>query len=918
MWDFASSFKHGRSWRTNSGHATFPSEGRSAAHYNAMRMAELAEYRRKRRFAETAEPRGPEPQAKKARKDEKIFVIQKHAARRLHYDLRLEVGGVLKSWAVPKGPSLNPGDKRLAVQVEDHPFEYRKFEGTIPEGNYGAGEVIIWDQGTYEPEGPLSAAEQLERGELKFRLHGHKLNGSFVLVKLKHSRGKNEWLLIKHRDDSADPMWNVEEHGESVVSGRPLPKTQKEKRSAQDSAPPNPADLPGARSAPMPRDVSVTLAKLADKAFSDPNWLFEIKWDGIRTVAYVENGIVNLFARSKREVTAEFPEFQDLARYLRAGSAILDGEIVTLDENGRSDFQKLQNRFGVSKPSQKLITEVPLTYYLFDVLYCNGFDVRKTPLAQRKELLRQILRGNDRVRYSEHQLEKGKELYAVAKEQGLEGIVGKQIESPYTGNRTGYWLKFKIVNELDAVIVGWTAPRRTRQYFGALVLALYDEKKELQFIGSAGTGFDQKTQKDLLAQLEKLRIARSPLSNPPKLREHVEWVRPAMVARIKFANWTEDNHLRAPVFLGIGKDRTPDECTFDAARPERAEKRQTVGVASNPARSKAQVHDTGFEELAHGTAESLRLQIEGRTLALTHLNKIYFPESGIRKRDLIAYYHRMADHILPFLKDRPLVMRRYPNGIQEQSFFQKEAPESIPDWIKRATVYSDERAGEMDYVMAQDRPSLLFLTNLGCIDHNPWSSRFDNQDYPDYVFFDLDPTPETPFTTVLRVARSIYKVLVSTRLTCFLKTSGATGFHIYVPLEPIYKYAETRTFAAIISQIVASELPRDTTLERSVRKRPPGRVLLDALQNAKGKPLAAVYSARAHPGATVSTPVTAEELMNGNIDPDAWTIKTLFARLQTAGDLWKDFWNKRQTLDAALEALTHRLSREKQSRKADS
>jgi len=867
-------------------------------------MAELAEYRRKRRFAETPEPRG-----KKARKDERVFVIQKHAARRLHYDLRLEVGGVLKSWAVPKGPSLNPGDKRLAVQVEDHPFDYRKFEGTIPEGNYGAGEVIIWDQGTYEPEGALSAAEQLERGELKFRLYGKKLNGSFVLVKLKRSQAKNEWLLIKHRDEHADPMWNVDEHGESVVSGRPLPQTQKEKRESQDSAPPNPAELPGARSAPMPREVSVTLAKLADKAFSDPNWLFEIKWDGIRTVAFVENGDVRLFSRSKRDVTAEFPEFQDLARCLRAGTAILDGEIVTLDENGRSDFQKLQNRFGVTKPSQKLIQDVPLTYYLFDVLYCNGFDLRKTPLLQRKELLRQMLRNDDRVRYSEHQLEKGKELYAAAQERGLEGIVGKQMESPYTGNRTGFWLKFKIVTELDAVIIGWTAPRRTRQYFGALVLALYDEKKELQFIGSAGTGFDQKTQKDLLAQLEQLRVARSPLRNPPKLREHVEWVRPAMVARIKFANWTEDNHLRAPVFLGIRKDRPPEECTFVATRPAHVE--DPPAVETKVSRPKSSARDAGFEELARGTAESLRLQVDGRTLALTHLNKIYFPESGIRKRDLLAYYYRIADHILPFLKDRPLVMRRYPNGIQEKSFFQKEAPESIPAWIKRARVYSDERGGEMDYVMAEDRSSLLFLTNLGCIDHNPWSSRFDNQDYPDYVFFDLDPTPDTPFSTVLRVARAIYKVLLSTRLTFFLKTSGATGFHIYVPLEPIYKYSQTRGFAEIISQIVASELPRDTTLERSVRKRPPGRVLLDALQNAKGKPLAAVYSARAHPGATVSTPVTADELMSGKIDPDAWTIKTLESRLEAVGDLWKDFWKKRQTLDAALEALSSRLSGEK-------
>jgi len=880
-------------------------------HYNAFRMPGLAEYRRKRRFKETPEPRG-----KKAPKDEKVFVIQKHAARRLHYDLRLEVSGVLKSWAVPKGPSLNPGDKRLAIQVEDHPFDYRTFEGTIPEGNYGAGEVIVWDQGTFEPEGTLPAAEQIERGELKFRLHGQKLNGSFVLVKLRRSQNKNEWLLIKHRDEHADPMWNVEEHGESVVSGRPLPKThkekQKEKRVVQDSPPLNPAELPGARRAPMPSEISVTLAKLADKPLSDPGWLFEIKWDGIRTVAFVENGAVRLFSRSKRDVTSEFPEFQNLARHIRAGTAILDGEIVTLDENGRSDFQKLQNRFGVSKPSQKLINDVPLTYYFFDLLYCNGFDIRKTPLLQRKEFLRQLLRSDDRLRFSEHQLVKGKELYAAAEAQGLEGIVGKQIESPYTGSRTSSWLKFKIVTELDAVVVGWTAPRRTRQYFGALVLALFDEKRELQFIGSAGTGFDQKTQKDLLAQLEKLRVSRSPLRNPPKLREQVEWVRPAMVARIKFANWTEDNHLRAPVFLGIRKDRTPEECTFAAARPNETASEPSTTVPSAVPKAQAPASESGFEELAHGKSESLRLLVDGRTLALTHLNKIYFPESSIRKRDLLAYYYRVADHILPFLKDRPLVMRRYPNGIEEKSFFQKEAPESIPDWVQRARVYSDERGGEMDYVMAQDRASLLFLTNLGCIDHNPWSSRYDHQDYPDYVFFDLDPTPGTSFTTVLRVARAIYKVLLSTKLVCFLKTSGATGFHIFVPLEPIYKYAQTRTFAAIISQLVASELPRDTTLERSIRKRPAGRVLLDALQNAKGKPLAAVYSARAHPGATVSTPVTAEELMNDSIDPDAWTINTLPARLQSPSDLWKDFWTKRQTLDAALEALSQGVSSQKQ------
>lgn len=874
-------------------------------------MSQLAEYRRKRHFSETPEPRG-----KAARRDDKVFVIQKHAATRLHYDLRLEVSGVLKSWAVPKGPSLNPGDKRLAVQVEDHPFEYRKFEGTIPAGNYGAGEVIIWDQGTYEPEGNLTAAEQIERGELKFRLHGVKLHGSFVLVKMKRSQKQNEWLLIKHRDEHADPIWNVEEHGESVVSGRPLPKKKaKGEKANGDRAPLNPSALSGAQAAPMPKEISVTLSQIADRVFSDPNWLYEIKWDGIRTVAFIENGQARLFARSKRDVTAEFPEFSDLATYIRGGTAIVDGEIVTLDAEGRSDFQKLQNRFGVTRPPARLIREVPLTYYVFDILYYNGFDLRRTPLLQRKQFLRKALRADNRVRLSEHQVEKGKELYAAAEQNGLEGIIGKQIDSPYTGNRTPLWLKFKIVRELDALVVGWTAPRRTRQYFGALVLALY-EGKELKFIGSAGTGFDQSRQREILTQLEKTGVVRSPLKEVPKLREHVEWVRPEMVVRVKYANWTDDNHLRAPVFLSVRKDRHPEECTFAAAEPQAADpakitlqrppSNDSAKAASRKTRAAENTSD--FEELANGTSESLRFEIDGHTLALTNLNKVYFPESGIRKRDLLAYYYRMADLILPFLKDRPLVMRRYPNGIEAKSFFQKEAPDSIPDWIRRATIYSEERGGEMDYVMAEDRAALLFLTNLGCIDHNPWSSRADSQDYPDYVFFDLDPTPETPFGTVLRVARSIHRVLTAARLTCFLKTSGATGFHIFVPLEPIYKYEQTRTFAQIISQMVASELPRDTTLERTVSKRPKGRVLLDALQNAKGKPLACVYSARAYPGAPVSTPISVQELMGKDVNPETWTIRTISKRVEQNGDLWQDFWHRRQRLDRALDTLGQRLN----------
>ena len=875
-------------------------------------MPKLSEYRKKRRFDETPEPAGKAPH-----KGDKVFVVQKHAARRLHYDLRLEVGGVLASWAVPKGPSLNPGDKRLAVHVEDHPFEYRKFEGSIPKGNYGAGEVIIWDEGTYEPEGTLSAAAQIEKGEIKFRLHGHKLNGSFVLVRLKRGEKQNEWLLIKHRDEYADPHWNADLHGESVVSGKGLPLDGKKKPSDAQTA--DPSKLPGAEAAPMPDSVDLTLAKLEGKAFSDPNWLFEIKWDGVRTIAFLKEGRVRLMSRSGRDVTAEYPEFQDLPKHLRAGTAILDGEIVTLDENGRSNFQKLQNRIGVSSPSAKLRESIPLNYYLFDLLYCNGFDVRKSPLLQRKELLRSIVRNENSVRYSEHQLEKGRELYQAASEKGLEGIVGKEIHSAYSGTRTPLWIKLKIVKELDAVVLGWTAPRRTRQYFGALVLGLYDGK-ELKFIGSVGTGFDTKTQSAILEELKKLRVNRSVLKNPPKLREKVDWVRPALVARVKYGNWTEDTHLRAPVFLGLRKDRAPEDCTLAAAQPSE-DVHSSAAVRDAVVKAKAKTTkatkasgSADAEELASGKSESLRMEVDGRALSFSNLNKVYFPESGIRKRDLLAYYYHMADYILPFLKDRPLVMRRYPNGIVQKSFFQKEAPNSIPDWIARAVVYSDERGGNMDYVMAQDRASLLFLTNLGCIDHNPWSSRADSQDNPDYVFFDLDPTPTTPFSTVLRVARSIYKVLRAARVNCYLKTSGATGFHIFVPLVAQYTYEQVRTFAQIIGQLVSAELPKDTTVERTVSKRPKGRVLLDALQNARGKPLASVYSARAHPGATVSTPITPDELQSG-IDPDKWTVKTLSGRLDDVGDLWKDFWENRQTLDVALDALSRELQTEKPRRR---
>jgi bifunctional non-homologous end joining protein LigD len=907
-------------------------------------MARLEEYKRKRNFGVTSEPVG-DP-AGHAAKQSREFVIQKHAATRLHYDLRLEMDGVLKSWAVPKGPSRDPSVKRLAIQVEDHPFEYRKFEGQIPQGQYGGGDVIVWDRGTYRVDGTLPGQAQLAKGDLKFTLQGEKLHGSFVLVKIRRGEKQNEWLLIKHKDEFVDPSWDIEEHGESVVSGRavntskklgarvtPRAKNAVFAKSEKSRSTLGVGEIAGAQQAAMPKDLLVTLARLAEKPFSSPDWLFEIKWDGVRTVAFIENGRVMLQARSGRSVTREYPEFQELAKQVRAATAILDGEIVALDPDGRSNFQRLQDRIGVENPSAKLLEATPAVYYVFDLLYCDGYDLRKAALRDRKQLLNKILDTDELVRYSSHVEEKGEELFAVAKEKLLEGIVAKDARSTYSGNRTSEWLKFKIVNELDAVVGGWTAPRRSRKYFGALVVGLY-HGKDLRAIGSVGTGFDEEKQRTIFETLRTLQIDQSPFHPVPKLAEEVEWVKPQLVARVKFANWTAGHNLRAPVFLSLRNDREAKSVTFASEKPgtsdtqgthEPATKKKTslskwaamrassrkpkaaspVAAAPAPRTRDAHGNNSGTEIAQRIRAEArqnLTLDVDGKSVHFTHLDKVYFPESGITKRDLLSYYSEVADYILPFLEGRPLVLRRYPNGITGTTFFQKEAPAGIPEWLKTATVFSDERGGEMRYVMAEDRAALLYLTNLGCIDHNPWSSRGDAQDTPDYVFFDLDPTPDTAFKTVLRVAAEIYQVLQAIRMKCYLKTSGASGFHIFIPLKAQYTYEQTRTFAEVVGRVAAARVPKITTFERAVRRRPKGTVLIDALQNARGKPLAAAYSVRAFPKAPVSTPLSAEELQAA-ADPSVWNIRSMTARLNKQSDLWGDFWKNRQDLAVGLGRL---------------
>lgn len=925
-------------------------------------MGKLEEYRRKRRFDRTPEPAGaPEvdeapdaeaaaaPSAKSGNKSTaasklakasgpavvgkrtrlpkpmpklrlepsrhgehgNIFVVQKHSATRLHYDFRLAIDGTLKSWAVPKGPSQSQADKRLAVQTEDHPLEYGGFEGKIPEGNYGAGTVMVWDRGTFavegdpgKPQGPVpDALQQLERGELKFSLNGEKLRGAFVLVKIKRSEKGNEWLLIKHKDAAEDPKWNIDEHDGSALTGRTLAEIAEQTPPTRSPCPIEAREVHGARKSAMPSRLEPMLATLVEQPFSDPNWLFEIKWDGVRAMAWIADGALTLRSRNNIDITARYPELAALPRRFAGREAILDGEIVALDAHGRGEFQRLQERMHVRAPGEKQVRETPVVYFAFDLIYCDGYDLRDAPLLERKQLLQRMLHATERFRYADHQPEHGKELYELAKENGLEGIVAKRADSRYVSERSTNWAKLKVSQTLDAVVGGWTEARTEAIPFGSLLLGLYEGKK-LRFIGHVGSGFDAKKHAELSAKFKELRVASSPFENVPETNEKPFWVKPELVARVKFGGWTQEKYLRHPVFIGLREDLKPEECKWEsevaAATPAVVRATEVVGkVISDKAEIEA--------ELFKGRTETINIELEGHRLRFSNLNKVYFPESGYTKRDLLAYYYRMADYILPFLHGRALVLRRYPDGIQGQAFFQKDLVEGVPEWFKTAPIDSEERGKQIHYATADDRASLLFLTGLGCIDHNPWTSRLDDLEHPDYFFFDLDPSDETEFSVVVTIARALHEKLEELGIVSFLKTSGATGFHIFIPVEPLYTYEQLRTFGEIIARTVTAQHPNLVTNERSVAKRPAGRVLIDVQQNAMGRPLACAYSVRAFPKAPVSTPVLPRELKPG-LKPQNLNIKTVFARLEEKGDLWKDFWKNQQRIEGAIERLSEGVS----------
>ena len=857
----------------------------------------LEEYVQKRKFQKT-----PEPAPGKIAPGGNYFCVQRHDATRLHYDFRLEIDGVLKSWAVPKGPTLDPGKKHLAAHVEDHPVEYGSFEGNIPKGNYGAGSVMLWDRGTFDLLGGVEGQAQIARGDLKFRLYGEKLKGEFALVHMK-GRGKgNEWLIIKKRDEFAVPDWDVEEHAWSALSGRtqeeiaqnlPARKSKRETAGASDrvwkssrpakhavAASKAPAAAPaarkkklrldlkevkGAREAAMPSAIEPMSGTIAEQVPRGDDWLFEVKWDGVRAIAFVEDEELRLQARSGIRCERQYPELAVIPHQVAASTAVLDGEIAVLDEKGVSQFHLIQPRIANADPNTvaHLTRSTPVLYFVFDLLYLEGYDLRGTPLEKRRELLDQVVTPGGPLRISTAFRGGGEQMLDAARENGLEGILAKHRTSLYESRRSSEWRKIKIVSEQEFVIGGFTEPQGARDYFGALVLGVQADGK-LRWAGNVGTGFDQKSLGEVYARLKPLITTKCPFEERPKPARGMTWVKPELVCQVKYAHWTQDQRLRAPVFLGLRNDK--------------------------PA-----------EAVAREDAKEASLKIDGHTLKFTNLRKVFYPDEGYTKGDVLNYYGTIADLILPHLKDRPLSLKRYPNGIKDEYFFQKDAAESFADWLRTELIDSDHAGRPIRYVFADNRASLLYLVNLGCIDHNPWMSRSPHLDNPDFVLIDLDPQ-DCPFEMIVDAALLVKEVLDEIGLEGYPKTTGGRGMHIYLPVEPIYSYDETRTVAELIARIVTRRKPELFTTPRSVSKRQKNRVYFDWMQNGKSKTIAAPYVLRAHPGAPVATPLQWEEVRRGLL-PSQFHIGNAQARFAEKGDLFEGVLKRLQRLEDAVPRI---------------
>lgn len=825
----------------------------------------LTEYRKKRNFNRTPEPAPAQPESPSSERGG-FYCVQRHDASHLHYDFRLEVNGVLVSWAIPKGPSLDPDRKSLAMKVEDHPFDYGEFEGNIPEGNYGGGSVMLWDKGTYEVLGDANAQEQLERGDFKFELHGAKLSGSFAIVRMKPSASRktkgNEWLLIKKKDEHAVPGYDIDQFAWSVKTRR----TQAE--IASDAAPLTPQNLPGARKAALPAAMEPMLASIVDKPPHGDKWLYEIKWDGVRALCKIHAGKLEISSRRGLRCEQQYPELADLPEHVNAKNAWLDGEICVLDEDGRSRFELIQPRISTTKTSISKLRETnPATLFLFDVLYLDGYDLRAVPLEDRKRLLASIVTPTSHIRISETFDTDGEQMFAAARRMKLEGLIAKDRHSHYVSKRTATWQKMKVNDEQEFVIAGFTEGER--DYFGALVLAVNDNGK-LRHVGQVGTGFDHKRMKAIFDRLKPLISKTSPLTPKPKIKG-VTWVRPELVCQVRYLQWTPDGNLRAPVFIGLREDKPSEEVIR--------------------------------EELARGDSihlegKEVSVDVDGHRLKFTNLDKVYFPKDGWKKRDLLHFYDEVSEFLVPHLKGRPLSMKRYPNGIAADFFFQKNAT-NFPDWVQLERIEESEKTNH--YPIVNDKASLLYLVNLGCIDQNPLTSRVGSLDNPDWMLLDLDPV-DASYDLLVDAALLLRDILAELDLEGYPKTTGGDGMHIYVPLDPIYSFEQVRNFAEILSHLAVDREPNLFTTPRSVEKRKKNRVYFDYLQIGSGKTISAPYVVRAYNGAPVATPLKWNEVKHG-LKPLDFRIENTVARFRKLGDIFAPVLAGGQRLENALKKV---------------
>jgi bifunctional non-homologous end joining protein LigD len=964
----------------------------------------LTLYKKKRRFNETPEPSGKE----KSSKGFLRFVIQKHDASHVHYDFRLEMEGVLKSWAVPKGPSLNPSDKRLAMMVEDHPYDYRNFEGVIPAGNYGGGTVIVWDEGTYEPidaEG-LSRKEQeklllkqLYSGNLKIRMHGQKIKGDYALFQMK-GRGERSWILTKKSDEFASEK-DITENEKSVKSGKTLVqvaeengttvnhpeahgkkatslklqaaskpvqllnaeerKTSKKKTAAKKSTKSSSskssksAGSSAAASAkagkkkaqsvkellgdsfllstrsPMPKEVVPMLATLVNEPFDNENWIFEIKWDGYRAVTYCDGKNVELISRNLTPFTEKYYPVTDAFKRLKL-KAVFDGEIVAVDERGLAVFQSLQNWQN---------TPVQLQYFIFDILWLDGYDLTQIPLAERKRILKEVLPEDEEViKYSDHVVGEGKDFFEVAVSKGLEGIMAKKANSIYQiDKRTENWVKIKVNLRQEVIIAGFTQPRNTRKFFGSLLLGLYDGD-ELVYVGHTGSGFNAKSLEQIYKKLQPWVTADCPFEKCPKGNMPVTWVKPKLVCEIKFAEWTKDRIARQPIFMGLRVDKKAKDVTFEKtvninmikkatsgkvkgkrgkaegekdrgqsvnknATPKKAE--QPLSKSFKPAikKSKTSSAKTSGKQVDLNDGEDQKIVLDRHELKLTNLNKVYWKKEKFSKGDMINYYLKAAPYILPYMLHRPQSLNRHPSGIDGPNFFQKNQRGKLPEWMQTHEDFSESTNETIEYLVCSNEATLIYMANLGCIEMHPWHSRSQSWQNPDWCLIDLDPDKPNTFEQVMEVAKLVKKVLDSIGADACVKTSGSTGIHIYIPLGAKYDYDQSKQLAELVVTLVNHELPDLTSVERSPSKRK-GKIYLDYLQNRETQTAAAPYSLRPKPGVPVSTPLDWSELKKGLI-PTTYNAQNIFDRLKIEGDLFKPVLGKGIDLEKVLSKLAGQM-----------